>query len=83
MPIIQNLDDIDRQIMQLRALGYHQTAIANKLNMSQSTISQRVERIRNISENTDDKDREKLFWTLIIGAGALYLLSRLNDERNR
>lgn len=77
--IIQNIDDLDRQIMQMRALGFHQDEIARKLQMSQSAISQRIEKIRNQTQGISDT--EKLFWTLLVGAGAIYLLSKIFNER--
>lgn len=61
--------------MQLRAMGYDQNYIASMLGLSQSAISQRLHKIRDVTEGA--KDPEKLFWTLLLGAGAIYVLSRL------
>ena len=77
----QNIDDIDRKIMQLRALGHHQIVIASELGMSQSAVSQRIEKIRQITETTKKEDLDKLFWTLILGAGAIYLLGKAFEKK--
>ena len=79
MVYYQNIDEIDRKIMQLRALGLHQEEIAHQVGVSQSAISQRIEKIRAQTEGITDT--EKLFWTLIIGGSALYLLSKLFDKK--
>lgn len=70
----QNIDDIDRKIMQLRALGFHQTDIASSMNISQSAVSQRIEKIR---KQTINKDTDEIFWNLILGSGAYHLMKNL------
>ena len=75
----QNIDETDRKVMQLRALGLHQEEIANQVGMSQSAVSQRIEKIRAQTEGVTDT--EKLFWTLLIGGSALYLLSKIFDKK--
>jgi hypothetical protein len=76
-----NIDDLDRRIMQLRALGYHQNIIASQLGISQSAVSQRIEKIRQITEGTNKEDAEKLFWTLLLGAGAIYLIGKALEKK--
>ncbi len=75
----QNIDDIDRRIMQLRALGMHQEEIARSLGISQSAVSQRIEKIRQQTQGVTDA--EKVFWTILLGAGAIYLLQNLLKKR--
>ncbi len=76
-----NFDDQDRRIMKLRALGYHQTTISKMLDMSQSTVSQRVENIRETTNGIKEENLDQLFWKILLGAGAVYLLSKLFEEK--
>jgi transcriptional regulator len=76
-----DIDDIDRKIMQMRALGYNQMKIAETLNMSQSAISQRLERLKSLTEGKNPEEIEKLFWTIILGAGAIYILSKILEKK--
>lgn len=73
-----DINETDRQIMKLRALGYSQAEIAQRLGVTQSAVSQRIQKIRRVADESDDA--ESAFWTLLIGLGALYLLSRLGNQ---
>jgi DNA-binding CsgD family transcriptional regulator len=66
------LDEIDKKIMQLRALSYRQDSIAKRLKISQSAVSQRINKIRSITNS--NKHPEKLFWDLMLGDGPMHLL---------
>lgn len=60
--------------MMLRALGYSQSEIAKKLNVSQPAISQRMSAIRRKSmAGTDD---DTTFWELFMGVSAAYFLKK-------
>jgi len=74
-----DITDNDRLIMQLRALGYSQEEIADRLNMSQSAVSQRIQRINRIARQTDDP--VSAFWDLVLGVGALYVLYKLLGDK--
>ena len=50
----------------------HQEEIARSLGIFQSAVSQRIEKIR--QQTQDVTDAEKVFWTILLGAGAIYLL---------
>jgi transcriptional regulator len=69
--MVNHLDDVDKKIMQLRALSYSQDSIAKRLKISQSAISQRINKIRTLTNN---KNPEKLFWDLMLGDGPMHLL---------
>lgn len=79
VPTRAQIDDFDRRIMQLRALGRSQAEISRMLGISQPAVSQRIRKIRAQTNETDDVD--KVFWTLLLGAGALYLLHELTKRR--
>ncbi|MCK4496826.1 MAG: hypothetical protein KAU24_01420 [Candidatus Aenigmarchaeota archaeon] len=64
----------DSQIMQLRALGFPQHEIAERLGISQSAVSQRLE---NIYRQTRNQDINKVFWNLILGGVSIYLILKL------
>lgn len=72
--MIYNLDDTDKRIIQLRALCYDQECIAKKLKISQSAVSQRIQKIRKQTKNV--KNADSLFWNLVLGDGAMHLLKR-------
>ena len=76
-----NFDDNDRRIMKLRALGYYQTTISEMLNISQSTVSQRVENIREATKGIKKENLDQLFWKILLGAGTVYLLSKLFEKK--
>jgi DNA-directed RNA polymerase specialized sigma24 family protein len=63
------------KVMKMRALGYSQEEIADRLGVSQSAISQRIQKIRRRARETENDDQ--LFWELLIGLGAAYLLKKL------
>jgi len=69
------------RIMKLRALGYSQKEIAEKLGISQSAVSQRLSFIKRRSQR---EDPDKLFWSLLLGPGASWmfinLLKKLGEE---
>ncbi len=71
------IDEVDRQIMQLRALGFQQEEIARRLNISQATVSQRL---YNINQQVQNQDPAKAFWTLILGGATIYLLAKVIEE---
>ncbi len=70
--MVNHLDDVDKKIMQLRALSYSQNSIAKRLKISQSAVSQRINKIRITTKG--NKNPEKLFWELMLGDGTMYLL---------
>lgn len=74
------VDEIDRQIMQLRALGFPQEEIARRLTISQATVSQRL---YNINQQVQNQDTDKAFWNLIVGGATLYLITKLLEESNK
>ena len=76
-----NIDDIDREIMKLNALGYHQEDIARILKKSQSAISQRIDHIREKTKGV--KDIDKLFWRLILGDNTISLLRMILNEKQK
>ncbi len=62
------------RIMKLRALGFTQAEIAEKLGISQSAVSQRLELIR---KRAIQEDQDRLFWSLLLGPGAAWLFVKL------
>jgi DNA-directed RNA polymerase specialized sigma24 family protein len=77
-----DITETDRQIMRLRALGYSQVEIAGRLGVTQSAVSQRIRKIRRAADASPE-DADATFWKLLIGLGAVYLLSKLMDNRGR
>jgi len=64
----------DGKIMQLRALGYSQNDIANKLNISQPAVSQRMSTIhRRTKAGTND---DMTFWELFMGIGVCSFIKK-------
>ena len=74
---LPDINEYDRQIMKMRALGYSQEEIAERIGVTQSAVSQRMQKIRRQAES---KDVDKAFWDLVIGLGAAYLIAKLIDE---
>jgi len=70
--MVNHLDELDKRIMQLRALSYSQNSIAKKLKISQSAVSQRINKIRLTTNG--NKNPEKLFWDIMLGDGPMHLL---------
>ena len=70
--MVNHLDELDKRIMQLRALSYSQNSIAKKLKISQSAVSQRLNKIRLATNG--NKNPEKLFWDIMLGDGPMHLL---------
>jgi transcriptional regulator len=73
-----NFDELDRNIMKLRALGFKQEEIALHLNISQASVSQRLEEI-NIKARKSG-NFEKFFWEVLLG-GSLTLLGMALSKR--
>lgn len=65
------------EIMKLRALGYSQNEISNRLGITQSAVSQRLGLIRRRAES---EDMDRLFWSLLLGAGAAWLFIKLLES---
>ena len=68
----------DGKIMQMRAMGFSQTEIAQKMNVSQAAISQRMSTIRRRAKA--GKDDDVAFWEMLMGIGAARLLQKLFEE---
>lgn len=67
-----------RKIIQMRGLGYTQQEIAEHLGVSRKTIENHLRRLRKQAEEAEeDNNLDDLFWGIVIGAGALALLSAL------
>lgn len=64
-------------IMKLRALGYSQNEIAARLGITQSAVSQRLGLMRRRAES---EDVDRLFWSLLLGAGAAWLFVKLLES---
>jgi len=75
--MIDIISTTEGQIMKLRALGFTQAEIAARLGISQSAVSQRLELIR---ARTRREDPDRLFWTLLLGAGAAWLFVKLLES---
>jgi DNA-binding NarL/FixJ family response regulator len=71
------IEEMDRQIMQLRALGFQQDDIAQRLGISQATVSQRL---YNINQQVQNQDPAKAFWALILGGATIYLVAKIIEE---
>lgn len=71
------INTAEGRIMKLRALGFTQAEIASRLGVSQPAVSQRLELIRRRAQN---EDMDKLFWSLLLGAGAAWLFVKLLKE---
>ncbi len=64
----------DGKIMKLRALGYSQSEIAKKLNISQPAVSKRMRIIH--SKSIAGPDDDTTFWELFMGVGTTLLLKK-------
>ena len=73
-----NHEDI-RQMVQMRGMGYTQQEIANELGISKKTVQVHLSRLKKQSKETDDLD--DLFWTILVGAGALAIFSKLFGKK--
>jgi len=67
------------ELMKLRALGYSQKEIAERLGISQPAVSQRIDTIRKRAQTS--KNDDSAFWQLLLGLGALYVISELTKGR--
>ena len=74
---LKKIDDLDRNIVKLRALGYKQGDIAKELEISQASVSQRLDTINKLATRSTD-DRERLFMTLVVGTTAASFLAYVN-----
>lgn len=74
---LKKIDDLDRNIVKLRALGYKQGDIAKELDISQASVSQRLDTINKLATRSTD-DRERLFMTLVVGTTAASFLAYVN-----
>lgn len=68
-----------KAIIQLRGMGYTQQEIADELGISKRTVQNHLRQIREQADEADDRD--ELFWNILIGAGALALLSKIFGNR--
>lgn len=66
------------QLMKMRALGYSQKEIADRLEITQSAVSQRFSTIRKQARKKNNDDNA--FWELLLGIGAVYLLAKMFEE---
>lgn len=65
--------------MKLRALGYSQKEIAERLGISQPAVSQRIDTIRKKAQTS--KNDDSAFWQLLLGLGALAIILELTKGR--
>ncbi len=63
----------------MRGMGYTQQEIADELEISKKTVQNHLSRLREEADEADDLD--ELFWNILIGAGALALLSKIFGRR--
>lgn len=68
-----------KAIIQMRGMGYTQQEIADHLKISKKTVQNHLSRLREEADETDDID--ELFWNILIGAGALALLSKIFGKK--
>lgn len=66
------------ELMKLRALGYKQKEIADRLGITQSAVSRRIDIIRREAQKTNNDN--DAFWKLLVGLGAVYLLAKVFEE---
>ncbi|MCD4781551.1 MAG: LuxR C-terminal-related transcriptional regulator [Candidatus Omnitrophica bacterium] len=67
-----------RQIIQMRGLGYTQQEIANHLGISRKTVENHLRRLKEQAQEAEQENSlDDLFWGIVLGAGALALLSAL------
>lgn len=71
-----------KQLIQMRGLGYTHQEIAEHLGISRKTVENHLRRLKEQAEGGSNLD--DLFWGVLLGAGALALLSSLlgNNQRN-
>jgi len=69
---------LEAQVMQMRALGYSQSEIADRMDITQSAVSQRISKIRKRADRIGNDDNA--FWELLLGLGALYVLKKLLEK---
>lgn len=73
-----------RQIIQMRGLGYSQQDIANELGISRKTVENHLSRLREQAEKAgEDNGLDNLFWGILLGAGAIALLSALLNNNQQ
>jgi len=76
---LERLISQEGQIMKLRALGYSQSDIAKRLNISQPAVSQRINTIRKRVKKEGNDDAA--FWKTLLGLGAVVVLLKLLEEK--
>lgn len=73
-----------RKIIQMRGLGYTQQEIAEHLGVSRKTVENHLRKLREQAEEAEeDNSLDDLFWGIVIGAGALALLSALLGNQQK
>lgn len=74
-----------RQIIQMRGLGYTQQEIADQLGVSRKTVENHLRKLREQAKEAEGDNLDDLFWGIVVGAGALALLSILlgNDQQGK
>jgi len=77
--ILSELLTQEGELMKLRALGYSQKEIAERLGISQPAVSQRIDTIRQRAQTS--KNDDNAFWQLLLGLGALAIILELTKGR--
>lgn len=73
-----------RQIIQMRGLGYSQQEIADELGISRKTVENHLSRLREQAEEAGEENGlDNLFWGILLGAGAIALLSALLNNNQQ
>ena len=73
-----------RKIIQMRGLGYTQQEIAEHLGVSRKTVENHLRKLREQAEEAEeDNSLDDIFWGIVIGAGALALLSALLGNQQK
>ena len=75
------VDEMDRRIMQLRALGFRQEEIAGKLGISQGTVSQRLLGINKLAREHEPENLESFFVGLLLGGFIVALIAEALSRR--
>lgn len=70
-----------RQIIQMRGLGYTQQEIADHLGISRKTVENHLRKLKEQAEESQNDNIDDFFLGILLGAGALALLSALFGNR--